>query len=297
MNRFNLTLAALLALQLAVAGAIYLGGRPVATEAESWALLDLPVDTIDRVEIVDDEGRRAALAKTDGGWRLDGHFDLPVDEARLDPVLESLAADQPAWPVATSAAGRARFKVAEDDFRKKVIVTAGTDIRTLYLGTSPNYRQVHVRRDRDDAVYGIRLDGYALAADPDRWLDRELLQLGAAVDALHGPGYALVRSDSAWQSAAGGGEPDGDAIDALARALAGLRIDAAEERPVPDDAIEIRVVSGESERVYRFFADGDDHFVRRDDFAPAFRIAASAFDGIAGVGADQLLAPAAESDS
>ena len=55
--------------------------------------------------------------------------------------------------------------------------------------------------------------------------------------------------------------------------------------------------AGDSAVAYRFFADGDDHYVRRDDYAPAFRIGKYAFDNIAGVGAGRLLAPADDTRS
>lgn len=290
MNRLNQLLIAVLAAQLVVAGGIYYADRPPASGQIQTVVLDADTSRIDSITVVAEDGEQTRLDKVDGRWLLPGYHGLPASATRVAQALEQLAASRLGWPVATTASGRERFQVGADNFHKKIVLAgAGETLQTLYLGTSPGIRQVHLRRDGEDEVYAVSLDSYEIAPRPERWLDASLLQPGAEVTALRGPDFALEKSGDEWRVSAGDGEPVAEEIDNLASALMSLRVREAADIEPAEIEYELRVGTADSSLGYRFFTADDDHYVQRDDYAQAFRINEFDYEAIVGKGATELV--------
>lgn len=243
MRRAHLVLAAVLVFQLVV---IALLAAPWSGEqvADRGALLvpDLAAKTPDRIAIETGEGERVELARTDAGWTLPEVDGYPVDDKRVDELLDALEQVRVRRPVVSSARYHERLEVADGKFQKRLRVWAGGDepIADLYFGTSPQYQVQHVRRAGEDAVYEARgLASWQLRTRADGWVDKHLVDVPvervARVELTNASGsLALVRDGEQGWRLDGGPAVDEDKADALVRQLASLWI----SRPVGrrDDA-------------------------------------------------------------
>ena len=227
--RTNRWLALALALQLVVLAVVYWPRHP---EAKGGKLLEgLDPGAAAALEIYDNNGKSVRLEKKDGRWQVrlaDGGF-YPAESGKVDRIIEKLAGLGTARLVSVSAAAHRRLEVAEDHYSRRVKISAGGKDFTLYLGSSPGYKRIHVRRGKDDAVYLVRdLAAWELATAASAWwksayLDYDAGKLTAlAVENGHGS-FRLVRKDGKWQ-AGGGRTIDQDKAANLARDLCRLTI-------------------------------------------------------------------------
>ncbi len=129
------------------------------------------------------------------------------------------------------------FKVADDDHEGRVkLWDDGADDPAidLLLGTSPNYRTLHVRLGDETPVYEVRdLASYDVRPDAASWADKELLDvpeellLSFVIDNASGR-FELIREEGVWRvsapEAARGRELDQDAVDRLAGSAAAVRL-------------------------------------------------------------------------
>lgn len=178
MNRLNQILVVLLVLQLVVA-AIILVPRPApAGEGESL-FPDVEASRIVGLTITGADGTTLQLAKRDGTWVLPGADDYPVQEDKVPPVLDKLAALQADSLVTETSASHKRLKVAEDEFERLVEfeLDDGTSYR-LYFGSSPSFGATHVRAEGQDEVYlTSELSAQDLGTAASAWVDRAYLDV------------------------------------------------------------------------------------------------------------------------
>ncbi|MBX3706153.1 MAG: DUF4340 domain-containing protein [Pseudomonadales bacterium] len=222
-------LVGLLVVQLLLFVAL-LAGRGGFREPDNEPLLVFATDSVDGLEITEGSAEPLRLALTDGRWTLPSG--APADSAKIEDVLNKLADLRAPWPVATSAAARARFEVADDNRQRHVRLLAGERaVAELYLGTSPGFRRLHARVPGQDAVYEVDLTHFQLSAAADEWLDRGLLQAAGEVTAIAREGaWRLARSDAGWML--DDGAADTGAAEQMASRFTNLRVLGL----VPDDA-------------------------------------------------------------
>lgn len=181
-NRFNQGLLAILAAQLLLVAVVQ--GNVLWTDdgIDTEPLLAFERERVTELRIDDHSGdteRSLTLVRQDGRWWLErGGERYPASQATVDTVLGPLAEARLTWPVADSTAAAERFETANDNYQRRLaLVTDGGDEQHLYFGTSPGYRQVHVRRGDQADVHAIPLNAVDLNAKADAWLDRGLLQV------------------------------------------------------------------------------------------------------------------------
>ncbi|GGX73304.1 DUF4340 domain-containing protein [Saccharospirillum salsuginis] len=181
-NRFNQGLLVAFVLQLllvaVVQGNVLWNDDGIDTEP----LLAFEREQVTEVRIDDHSGdteRSLTLVRQDDRWWLERNGQrYPASSATVDTVLGPLAEAQLTWPVADSGTAAERFETADDNYQRRLaLVTDGGDKQHLYFGTSPGYRQVHVRRGDQADVHSIQLNAVDLNAKADAWLDRGLLQV------------------------------------------------------------------------------------------------------------------------
>ena len=290
MNRFNQILIAALLVQAIIAGGIFFGNQPPAAEQLRTALLSADKNEVDRITIDEGDGKQTVLTKADGIWLLPDYHQLPADNSKVDGILARLEATSSGWPVATTASGRDRFKVADDSFQKKVTLSKGDDdLQTLYLGTSPGFRQLHIRRSGEDQVYAVKLNSYDFPSQHSSWLDKTLLQPEADIVSLKGPDFAFNRLGDDWQLIEGEGEAVNDEVDKLIRTLTRLSVHGVEDVSVDDSEYELSISAAGDSYIYRFYKEGSNHYISRDDFNEVFRINQSDYENITGLSATQLV--------
>jgi Domain of unknown function (DUF4340) len=117
------------------------------------------------------------LAKQDGKWVLPGYFNAPVDKFKLNDVLDELSDLKRGLPVATSSSALERFKLVDDNFERRLTLSAGKKVlSTVYFGSSAGVRKTDARTSRDHAVYNVDLATYELPTQPSDWFDAGILE-------------------------------------------------------------------------------------------------------------------------
>jgi len=291
MNRLNQILIAVLAVQIVVAGAIYYVERPAASADLQTALLEFDKQKVSKITITGEDGKQqAVLTKSGKDWELPDYHQLPVDAGKLQRMLDALATARSGWPVATTSAGRERFKVGEKNFHKKLVLASDDKtLKTLYIGTSPGYRQVYVRRDGEDQVYAVRLDNYEISTENSQWLQATLLRPSGEIADLRGAGFELQKVDGKWKEASGTGEVITDEIDKLTGVLKRLRVIAAVDKPKVDPVYMLKVNTADKDYTYHLYEQGDKHYITRDDYDLAFEINKPDYERITGATAKSLI--------
>ncbi len=302
-------LTVLLAVQLVAAGLLLSGNRGARDDGAPIPLLAGGSADIDRIVIADGDGS-ASLVRAAAGWELPGLGDLPASEAGLTAVLDRLGTIATDWPVTATASSHQRFEVATDTFQRRVQLFHGDQsVADFYLGTSPGFRQVHLRRAGEDAVYVVELSVHDLPADDAGWLDKGLL---AVVDPvrIEGPDFVISKSTAGdWQFAGGAREGDDVASQAvnadqagqLVTALVNLRVlEMSADRPVAAGEPEsgpytLAVEAAGGSRTFQLRAAGDHCYVARDDVDALFTLSQFDYDRIVGITRAALSADGGES--
>ena len=292
MNRLSKILAWVLAIQLLFVAAMF---WPQSNEAEGTAnsaLLALDADAVNRIAISDAE-HTVILSNSDGGWRLPEYHSLPVDMEKLPAVLNVLPGLSRGWPVADSSNAQVRFEVADKKFQRRVDYMAHEQSSgSLLVGTSPGFRQVHVRIADTDPIYGVQFNSFDLPAQAVEWLDKTLLQV-ADVQAVSGLDYNIHRNDGDWQ---GDGEVPLDAaeVEKLMNGLTSLRVTGAadiamaailEDMQVPP-TLTVETAAGDYE--FRLFEVDDTYYINRADIGVYFGLSALDYDRLNEVNAVSL---------
>lgn len=78
-------------------------------------------------------------------------------------------------------------------------------------------------------------------------------------------------------------------IEKITNTLTRLNIQSAEDTPADSTDYELTVKAAGDTLTYRFFKDGSEHFVRRDDYSQTFRINKSDYEKITGQTTTQLV--------
>lgn len=296
MNRFNSILLLALTAQLVLAGMIYQSNHSQSKELQSRPLLTLKAEDITSISIQESGKEAVDLEKEIDTWKLESLQGLPVKPTGVDDLLQLFADIRTTWPVTTSTSSHERFKVEEEGFAKRLTLsTQDGDTQILYLGSSPGFRQLHLRREGEDNVYSAKLESYKISGNANDWLDRGLLALSDEIEAIEVDEMMLLRTDQGWtfrdrKSAVNQAEADN-----LAKTLKGLRVlDAAElDLDNPQSAFSLTVAGKRYN--YRLFGD-DEYYLGRDDFDTLFKIDKSDFDTLTGLAVERLAEKETETD-
>ncbi len=274
MQRWIPMLAAVLGVQLLIAGILVMRGNGLATRPPSAPLLSTPLGAADRILI---EGHAAAgqpeprleLVRHGTAWVVHSDHDVPVAPAKVADLLRRLAGLRRGLAVADTADAQRRFKVAGRRFSRRLSFShAGKTIATLYLGKSAGLHKADARVAGKHAIYTVDLASYDVPLVASSWIDTQMLQIPsdqiAAIDAsgARGPAVHLTRTVAAnkapgpWSAT---GLPRGRTLDqskvaALTRAIDELRVDAVLGRNVnpnwqadhPQLTLAIRNIAGKT---------------------------------------------------
>src|SRR5690606_9433221 len=109
----------------------------------------------DRI-VIDDRTNTATLTHAGEGWQLSDLAALPANAPKVNGLLGNLEDLNTRWPVVDSASGRERFEVTEANYQRRLALYQGDKLLgSYYFGTSPGFRQTHVRRDGENDVYAV----------------------------------------------------------------------------------------------------------------------------------------------
>jgi hypothetical protein len=239
MNRTQTILGAALVLQLALILLVRSPFAGTASASEARPLLPgLEAITARRLELRGaEEEETVVLERGADGWKIPSLEGFPADRAKIEQLLESLSSLEVRRPIVRSSRYHDAFRVTDDDPEARVRVwgDGGEDPAVdLVVGSSPNYRAVHVRRAGDDDVYEVQgLASYDLRASESAWIRKELLEAPQPrIDHLvlvNAKGrIELRREDGTWRivepASAASTALDAGKVDSLVSAALGLRL-------------------------------------------------------------------------
>lgn len=217
------------------------------------AMFEIAPEAVDRIRVAGPDGAEALIVRTGEGWILPDLDDFPADARKVDDALTRLLKVKANRPVGSSEAELIAFKLAGDDFERRITLANGDRILAmLYLGTPQGPRQVHARRADQGTAYDIDFGLYDAPADGAEWIDKAVLQVPLGdIAAIEVAGLRLVPAGSAssaaprWQLDGGdGARARASAAARLADLLAQLRIERlAGPRAGPDDALDTPLLS------------------------------------------------------
>ena len=171
-------LAALLLAQLALATFLFMRGSDFGAVRPDAPLITFDPAAVDRVTIQDGSGAQVELVKRDGQWRLTGHFDFPASASKVEALLKDLQGLRTRLPVSTSPEAFARFKVAADQFERRVDLRQDDqELAALYLGDSPGFKRLFARDGQGEAVFEVAYAAHQAGAQANDWTDKGLFAL------------------------------------------------------------------------------------------------------------------------
>lgn len=294
MNKLTYILSGLLLVQLIVSEALYWNHQQETHEELNvqQALLFADVRALDKIQIQEGD-KHLTLQKNDQGWVL-AETQLPVDKAKIDGLLAKLETLNGGWPVTSTASSHERFEVAEKRYQRHVMFSQGGNIKAdFYLGSSPGFRKVHLRKLDNDAVYAVALNVFEFPVRQDEWLDKRLLSL-QGVKRIETSNYHLEKQQSAWvlNSSPQASLNQTRATD-LATAFENLRVTgriehADAEQGSGDQSMNIKVNNDAGEWSYSFVRLGSTYAVKRSDMSYYFGLPESDYQRFVSVTAASL---------
>ncbi len=285
-------LAALLVLQLVIAGGLLYASHSKKVTRPEGMLLTFDPAAISKVEIADSDEASVVLSKNGDKWQLPDNSNVPADGTKMDALVTAMSELQTGWAVATKASSHAQLEVAEDDHQRRVKLYEGDQlVGDLYIGTSPGMRRVHARKVDTDEVYSVALNSYDMPAATADWLQKDILA-AKEITALSLADAKLSKQDDAWQIAIGESEAvaaDDGKVNALTGAIQRLRVqDVAAGLPADATPVSVSVTAEGGELEYQLVEAGEEYYASRSDIDAVFTIQKSDYESIANVSADEL---------
>ena len=277
MKKWITILSGLLLMQLVLALVINMGRQEYGAFQAQEKLLAFDTQAVDGLRIEDNENK-LVLKKQEGKWLLPESGNFPVNADSVERLLEKLSAFEKGWPVATTSGAIQRFKVADDEFERKLTVLSGEEVLALiYVGTSPGFRKIHVRPVDENAVFSVAFNSWEANAKADDWIDKDLFKLDEnEIKSVEMPGFVLQQEAGSLKIA---DLNDTEQINveesrSLLSNLTGLRIqsllgtEAKPEYRQDEPTLEIKVVGNDGEALdYRFSKpqEGSYYVLKRSD--------------------------------
>jgi hypothetical protein len=194
MNRLNQILIGLLVVQVGLALLVFLGDDEATIGELKPVVTSLEASAIDRIQVFDRRGDpedkgaeeregagkkdksdsepKVVLERRGSEWVLASHHDYPAVADRVTELLDKVMAMRSRGPVASGTARQRQLEVAEDRYQRKLVLSAGKNQITLYVGASAGARQTSVRLEGQDQVHGVSgVTSYGIGADPSSWVD------------------------------------------------------------------------------------------------------------------------------
>ena len=301
-SKLNRWLLVLFAAQLIAAATIYLVNQNGDSNFEAVPLLAFEKSELTKLEISQADEQEAAdnstlvLSKQGGKWVLPQLNDLPVNQVKFDLAIAKLMGLKTNWPVATTNESHSRFEVAEDKFQKKVqIFAADKTVAELFLGTSPGFKKVHLRKSGFDEVYSLELNSYEFSNEANDWLDKGLLQIESP-NKISFNDFSLQNKDDQWQLlpttlVSDDKQLDSAQVESIVSKLASLNVTGVAEDSTHLDSADSYIIEIEADKNYQltFYKKDSGYWVKRDDIKTLFTVSSTDYKAFVEASAEQFL--------
>ncbi len=171
MNRRNQILAALLVVQLVIAGLVVVLPAQAAHQTLRPLMSQITPADVTALTIREQPDKRIYIARKDDAWVLPEIEDYPVNGTKVTELLDKLTGIQVGQPVATTATSHARLQVAEDAFARRVDLTTARGDQALFLGPARG-ASAHVRLGGANEVFlTTKLATFDIPTDLASWIN------------------------------------------------------------------------------------------------------------------------------
>lgn len=178
MNKAVTILSVVLGAQVILAGALFYNGQNSFETQAPVSLLSLEQQTINEITLQEgDNDKPLTLVKNGEDWHLADYPNLPLLDYKVSALTDTLINSKVNWPVSRTQASHKRFKVADDNFEKRITYKLGDDEVDILLGESPSFKKLYVRNGDNNDVFTIEFSGYQLSVDKNDWLSKSLLSV------------------------------------------------------------------------------------------------------------------------
>jgi hypothetical protein len=260
-------------------------------------LLEIETTDIDRL-VIQDASNKVSLQKSGTEWLLPDQ-QLPVDKQKLEDILQKLGAIQLTWPVTTTSSSHERFEVAGTKFQRRIeLFQGGAKKADIWLGTSPGFKKIHVRREGENQVYAVELTSFEFAVTEKDWLQKDLLAI-KDVNVIRAGDYEIQKSGDNWNFVnqdTSAGKVNAAKASELANAFNGLQIQEPVTQVPQGESIKVVAKSAAGEFEYDFITADNNYFVKRNDQSMHFKISQNEFERIARVDKKALTASEPEAN-
>lgn len=193
--------ATLLVIQIGLAVLFYKGESAQKTTAPDAPFLGMKSDQVSAFEITGPQKERLVVEKIGTEWIIKDSFGAPANGEQVKTLITKLSELKKGFAVATTAGAAKRFKVADDQFERHVVLREKEQIvGEFYVGTSPGFRQIHVRKAGTEEVLAVALSTFELETGVELWLDKNLFKIKKEdMVSISFPGFVLEKKADTWQ--------------------------------------------------------------------------------------------------
>lgn len=307
MQRAVPILAILLVGQLALAVWLNAGtGDPQPSQSRPLAQFDS--EAIDTVRITMGDGTSLDIERVDGSWQLPAADGFPAKPSKVEQLLGQMNGLGGGLPVAHSEAARERYRLANQQFERRITLMAGDEtVADVFFGESAGTGRVYARAQGRERIYEAQFPMWQTTAQASRWYDQSVLAVKSAdVRRIELADFSLRRGDGGdrWQVDSGDTREaaSSDQASQLVQDLARPEIEgvAKAEPPQrePDQGYTVVTANGSEIRFDYFDSDDGSVHLYRSDQPWRYEVAQQQIARIDNSTPDKLLAgQAASSES
>jgi hypothetical protein len=175
MNRSIQILTVLFLAQGGVVAWSSLRSDSLATFTASEPFLSLDPGAVSALTFTNAEGKGLTLANKDGKWIVPELKDFPADAKKITTSLKKVADLKRSFPVARTEIAQKQLKVADDSFEEKIEIATNDGKKEIFIGSSPSFRNAHVRQKGESDIYSFQLASYDFPVDSAGWVNSEEL--------------------------------------------------------------------------------------------------------------------------
>jgi hypothetical protein len=285
LNLWQKRLTILLIVQVLLVLGLFAYQKNSRVQVAAQPLLAVGIADIDRI-VIRDANNKATLQKTGEQWQLPELQQLPVDKQRLDDILQKLEGTKLTWPVTTTASSHERFEVTNSKFQRHIEVFQGDNKKAeLWLGTSPGFKKIHLRRAGEDQVYAVELTSFEFATEAKDWLQKDLLAV-KDISMINANDYTLQKTTDSWGFVPANQDESTDKVDPnkvteLVSGFNNLHIQEVVTQAPQGETTTVTVKSAAGEFQYDFIKTESDYFVKRNDRDTYFKLSQYEFERVA----------------
>lgn len=198
-------LTSVLVLQIALAfGIKYVDMQRGTPSTEK--LIKTDFSKVDKI-VLEEKNSKLILEKDKNNvWVLPGKFAFSAEPESVSRLLDGFGAYTKGWPVAKTEDAAPRFRVADNNFQEKIVLSsAGKDVDTYLIGSAAGFNKVHFRIAGQTEINSVELPIQNVSTNVEDWINRRILQVEVDdVIAVALPQLKLTRKQKAFDLTSNG---------------------------------------------------------------------------------------------